>query len=499
MPKLFVQGSPVWLWLGSDNNVGRKTEWKQGIRALAVCAEKSEPEPGSFVITLDDVFILPETIERAELLEISPETYANNLINATIVGLNNYASQVVQLLEPEEFATIAALIAKMLPSAADELFARVDGADEVVVIPRQADLSSPPPSPIAIYDDVDDNEPDLSELDDDDPIFREVVQLVVNDGMGGALLLGAPGTGKSWYARQIAKKLVGGDRKHFREIQFHPSYQYEDFVEGYVPDSKRGFRQVDKHLLQMVEIAKNSDGLVVLVIDEFSRTDPARVMGEAMTYMEGSLRGVSFSLPSGRRTDIPRNLVFLATMNPDDRSVDEIDAAMDRRWAKLVIAELKKAGCSRVYSEQVSSVDADRPQLRAALGFLRDGDTFVVTRPDRLARGTMELLTIVDDLTKQGVGVRIMSMDLDTTTATGRLVLTVLAGIATFERSLMLERQRAGIAKAKALGKYRGRAPTARAKSAEILSLKAQGNGVAEIVRQTGASRASVYRILQAG
>lgn len=163
------------------------------------------------------------------------------------------------------------------------------------------------------------------------------------------------------------------------------------------------------------------------------------------------------------------------------------------------IAELEKAGCSRVYSEQVSSVDADRPQLRAALGFLRDGDTFVVTRPDRLARGTMELLTIVDDLTKQGVGVRIMSMDLDTSTATGRLVLTVLAGIATFERSLMLERQRAGIAKAKALGKYRGRAPTARAKSAEILSLKAQGNGVAEIVRQTGASRASVYRILQGG
>ena len=87
----------------------------------------------------------------------------------------------------------------------------------------------------------------------------------------------------------------------------------------------------------MVDIAKNTDGPVVLVIDEFSRTDPARVLGEAMTYMEGSLRGVSFYLPSGRRTDIPKNLIFLATMNPDDRSVDEIDAAMDRRWAKLTI------------------------------------------------------------------------------------------------------------------------------------------------------------------
>lgn len=162
------------------------------------------------------------------------------------------------------------------------------------------------------------------------------------------------------------------------------------------------------------------------------------------------------------------------------------------------IAELEKAGCSRVYSEQVSSVDADRPKLKAALEFLREGDTFIVTRPDRLARGTTDLLRIVDELTARGVGIRIMSMDLDTSTATGRLVLTVLAGIATFERSLMLERQRAGIAKAKAEGKYRGRAPTARAKSTEILALKADGKGVMEIVRQTGASRASIYRILKA-
>ncbi|MNY48303.1 putative DNA-invertase from lambdoid prophage Rac [compost metagenome] len=89
-------------------------------------------------------------------------------------------------------------------------------------------------------------------------------------------------------------------------------------------------------------------------------------------------------------------------------------------------------------------------------------------------------------------------MDLDTGTATGRLVLTVLAGIATFERSLMLERQRAGIAKAKAEGKYKGRAPTARAKAGEIMSLKEQGTSIPEIVKATGASRASIYRVLKA-
>ncbi|MNS28576.1 DNA-invertase hin [compost metagenome] len=160
------------------------------------------------------------------------------------------------------------------------------------------------------------------------------------------------------------------------------------------------------------------------------------------------------------------------------------------------IAELNAAGCSKVYSEQISSIDADRLQLKAALDFLRESDTFVVTRPDRLARGTTDLLGIVDGLHQRGVRIRLLSMDLDTGTATGRLVLTVLAGIATFERSLMLERQRAGIAKAKAEGKYKGRAPTARAKADIILALKNQGQGIAEIVRQTGVSRASVYRIL---
>lgn len=162
------------------------------------------------------------------------------------------------------------------------------------------------------------------------------------------------------------------------------------------------------------------------------------------------------------------------------------------------IDELNAQGCSRVFSEQVSSVDASRPQLKAALDYLRDGDTFIVTRPDRLARGTLDLLNIVDGLTKRGVVVRILSMDLNTGTATGRLVLTVLAGIAEFERSLMLERQRAGIAKAKAEGKYRGRAPTARAKAAEVRKMKADGVSPTEIVKRAGISRASVYRILNA-
>lgn len=161
------------------------------------------------------------------------------------------------------------------------------------------------------------------------------------------------------------------------------------------------------------------------------------------------------------------------------------------------IAELKAAGCTRIFSEQVSSVDAVRPALKSALEFLRDGDQFVCTRPDRLARSTVELLRLVEDLTKRGVTVKLLSMNIDTSTATGKLLLTLMAGIATFERELMLERQRHGIAAAKAAGKYKGRQPTARAKSDDVLALAAEGKSVADIVRATSISRASVYRIIE--
>src|SRR4051812_11576916 len=78
------------------------------------------------------------------------------------------------------------------------------------------------------------------------------------------------------------------------------------------------------------------------------------------------------------------------------------------------VQELKTAGCTKIFQEQVSSVDASRPQLKAALDYVREGDRFVVTKPDRLARSTRDLLTTVDDLQTKGVGLRILSMDLDT-------------------------------------------------------------------------------------
>jgi DNA invertase Pin-like site-specific DNA recombinase len=175
-------------------------------------------------------------------------------------------------------------------------------------------------------------------------------------------------------------------------------------------------------------------------------------------------------------------------------STIEQEAGLDAQ-----VRDLRVAGADRVFAEQVSSVATRRSQLEATLDFVRDGDVLVVTKPDRLARSTSDMLAIVARLESKGVALRVLSMggtEVDTRTPTGKLMLVMLSAIAGFERDLMLERQREGIAAAKAAGKYRGRAPTAMAKAADVKRLHRDGMKPAEIARQVGISRASIYRVL---
>jgi DNA invertase Pin-like site-specific DNA recombinase len=157
--------------------------------------------------------------------------------------------------------------------------------------------------------------------------------------------------------------------------------------------------------------------------------------------------------------------------------------------------DLKAAGVEKVFAERVSSV-APRAQLEAALDYVRDGDTLVVTKLDRLARSVPDMVRITEALTAKGASLRVLQLDLDTATPTGKLMVNLLGSIAQFERELMLERQREGIAKAKADGKYRGRAPTARAQADKVKALRAQGVGPSEIARRLDIGRSSVHRIL---
>lgn len=156
--------------------------------------------------------------------------------------------------------------------------------------------------------------------------------------------------------------------------------------------------------------------------------------------------------------------------------------------------DLRAAGAERIVSEQVSSV-AERAGLKECLALVTAGDVLVVTKPDRLARSTADLLVIVDDLTRRQVGLIILSMGgerFDTRNPTAKLILTILAGVATWEREIMLERQREGISKARKDGKYKGRKPSI--DPAEVRRIATEF-GPAIAARELGVGLSSVYRL----
>lgn len=203
----------------------------------------------------------------------------------------------------------------------------LDAIDESGVLREvRVDRPLPPVRPV---------QPSL--ISEGDPILQQALHLLVNDGFSGVILVGPPGTSKSWYALQIARHLTEGLEERVFKVQFHRSYQYENFVEGYVPKlDGSGFELRDQLALVVAQQAEeNPDLRYAILIDELSRSDPGRVFGELLTYMEATRRGEPFLLASGREVALPPNVYFVATMNSRDKSVLEIDDAFDRRMAKI--------------------------------------------------------------------------------------------------------------------------------------------------------------------
>jgi DNA invertase Pin-like site-specific DNA recombinase len=159
--------------------------------------------------------------------------------------------------------------------------------------------------------------------------------------------------------------------------------------------------------------------------------------------------------------------------------------------------DLTRAGCERLFAEHVSSV-AHRGQLTAALDYVRAGDKLIVTRLDRLARSMGDLLEIAERLRARGVALQVLDPAMDTSTAAGELIFHVFGAVASFERKLMLERQREGIIKAKAEGRYTGRKPTVRNQAETIRAMLRDGDGPAAIARKLRVARSSVYLALRA-
>jgi DNA invertase Pin-like site-specific DNA recombinase len=124
---------------------------------------------------------------------------------------------------------------------------------------------------------------------------------------------------------------------------------------------------------------------------------------------------------------------------------------------QLQLDALKAAGCDKVYEEKASGAKRDRPQLAEALKFMRSGDTLVVWKLDRLARSLKQLIETVEHLDTQGIGLRSLTENIDTTTAGGKLVFHLFGALAEFERSIIRERTIAGLASARARGRIGGR------------------------------------------
>ena len=163
-------------------------------------------------------------------------------------------------------------------------------------------------------------------------------------------------------------------------------------------------------------------------------------------------------------------------------------------------AALRAAGCAKVFSEKASGAKTDRAELRKAISRLGEGDVLMVTRLDRLARSTRDLLNTLDEITKRGAGFKSLADSwADTTTPHGRLMLTVLGGLAEFERELIKARTGEGRARAKAAGVHMGRPRKLTThQRREAIARRVAGEALADIARTFGVSHTTIGRLTSA-
>ena len=331
----------------------------------------------------------PSEQRNAPLLEISnwilklhPD-YINNL--KSVYNLNSYIAELyIWLCRSLDFSTVINMESSAVPPSNKDIASAVillvekrygskiggtvnnliskvkavlDSAKETVLVEEKYDF----------YDFLDSKKsmPKNKELlSDTNPILMKFKKLVAK-GERNFLFFGAPGTGKTWYAEQIPLSF-GRDTNQIKTLQFHPSISYDDFVEGYVSElNEKGqlyYTIKAKHFVQICEDARtNPSENYFMIIDEFSRGDPARVMGEMLTYIERSYRGREFQLIySGRNFSVPENLIIIATANPLDRSVSELDDALLRRFSIFKFESDVEVLKSRLEKNGLSATDVQK-------------------------------------------------------------------------------------------------------------------------------------------
>lgn len=336
VPRGLSEGDYIFFVLGSDNDKGIAPPWKRGVRAIGRVLKRSQAEKynDSVTINVETILVFPFSLSKLEMLNCSPSAY-NWMADMPMLGIDSFSNQTVQAIRAEDDRQdVRALLYILKKGGA---FSEKDFRSEMPDVSELLEYIPPSPS-----FDNDDRKGSLVGLEKDDPV-RTVVEDLLDRGYRSFLFMGPPGTGKTHAAHNLAVSLVENPSEQIDFVQFHPSYSYDDFVEGYVPDSGVGEASGNYFVLRpkifrlaCEKAQDNRDKLFVLVIDEINRGDPSRIFGELLTFLEEGYREVGFKLAySGMEFSVPSNLAIIATMNPYDHSISDLDAALDRRFYKM--------------------------------------------------------------------------------------------------------------------------------------------------------------------